>query len=101
MEDVDVIRFPQENQEFKVLEEVATTHEGQIRILKVNFEGKTCILKLISKTFLTTEKQIEHVYNEKKALQTLKHTNIVKLIKTIKDEKNLGFVLNLMEDMYL
>ena len=70
MEDTEIIKFPSENLEFQVQEEVATTHDGLIKIYKVNFQSKTCILKMISKSYLAREKQVEHIYNEKNALQT-------------------------------
>jgi serine/threonine protein kinase len=56
--------------------------------------GTHYALKEVPKTDLN-DMEVKHLFDEKQALQSLDHPNIIKLISTLKDDQNLYFLLEL------
>jgi len=67
-------------------------HKSKVWLVSSN--NRKFALKELSKTALT-EVDVVHLFQEKAALQVLKHSNIIELITTFKDEENVYLLLSL------
>lgn len=67
-------------------------HKCKVWLASVH--GTCYALKEVPKTDLN-DMEVKHLFDEKQALQTLSHPNIIKLITTFKDDANLYFLLEL------
>jgi len=76
--------------------EIAQSRGGHVKVYEVEQEKKSYALKVISKAYLAEQGKIQYIYNEKEALLDFDHPGIVKLIKTLKDEKYICFLMELV-----
>ena len=64
------------------------------KVWLVSVQGTCYALKEVPKTDLN-DMEVKHLFDEKQALSSLSHPNIIKLITTFKDEQNLYILLEL------
>jgi serine/threonine protein kinase len=64
------------------------------KVWLVSVQGSCYALKEVPKNDLN-DMEVKHLFDEKQALTSLIHPNIIKLIATFKDEANLYFLLEL------
>ena len=64
------------------------------KVWLVSVQGTCYALKEVPKTDLNVL-EVKHLFDEKQALSSLSHPNIIKLITTFKDEQNLYILLEL------
>jgi serine/threonine protein kinase len=101
MQPGDIISFPSDNLTLTFIQDLTQTHSGKTKLIVVQHESSPAILKMVSKKSMASQSQVQHMFNEKLATTTLSHPNIVRCLKTCKDQSNVCFLLNLVEGLPL
>ncbi|CAD8059641.1 unnamed protein product [Paramecium sonneborni] len=87
--------------QIQILTDIDQTHQSTVIIKLIKYESQILVQKSILVSSLQTQKQIEHLYNEKQALYELNYPSINKIIATNKDDQNIHLFLRFEKGMPL
>ncbi|CAD8141898.1 unnamed protein product [Paramecium pentaurelia] len=85
----------------QILTDIDKTHQSTVIINLIKYESQIMVQKSILLSSLQTQKQIEHLHNEKQALHELNYPSINKIIATNKDDLNIHLFLKFEKGMPL
>ena len=78
---------------YHVLRTIGTGSYGRVHLVQQKASCNYFALKILSKSKILTENQLNHVKHEKEVLSMLQHPFIVKLVDTCQDESNLYMIM--------
>ncbi|GMH38577.1 hypothetical protein BSKO_06461 [Bryopsis sp. KO-2023] len=79
--------------EFEQLQTIGTGSFSRVRLVRNKKDGKFFALKILKKAQLLKLKQVEHVINEKKVLEEIRHPFIANLVRTYQDSQRVFMLL--------
>ncbi|CAK88086.1 unnamed protein product (macronuclear) [Paramecium tetraurelia] len=85
----------------QILTDIDKTHQSTVSINLIKYESQIMVQKSILLSSLQTQQQIQHLHNERQALQELDYPSINKIIATKKDDLNIHLFLKFEKGMPL
>ncbi|CAD8137449.1 unnamed protein product [Paramecium octaurelia] len=85
----------------QLLTNIDKTHQSTVSINLIKYESQIMVQKSILLSSLQTQQQIQHLHNERQALQELDYPSINKIIATKKDDLNIHLFLKFEKGMPL
>eukprot|EP01104_Vermistella_antarctica_P014212 TRINITY_DN4431_c5_g1_i1.p1 TRINITY_DN4431_c5_g1~~TRINITY_DN4431_c5_g1_i1.p1 ORF type:complete len:612 (-),score=172.59 TRINITY_DN4431_c5_g1_i1:48-1841(-) len=82
-------------QDFDLGKKIGEGSYGEVRLGTDKDTGREFAVKILNKAYIMKEKKAKWVQREKKALDMLRHVNIIELVFSFQDQENLYFVLEL------
>jgi protein kinase A len=80
--------------QYEVLQTLGTGSIGRVRLAKDKTTGEFIALKIIKKTQMIRQRQIDHIYNEYAVMQQISHPFLVELKGFCQDNRYIYFALD-------